>query len=100
MCIRDSYQAGDRLGHRVGQQVVVETDAVLGALTGASASHTRRDDTAGNTDDGTVGGNILDDYRIGADADAFANADRAENLGAGTDDDAVGQRRVAPALAP
>ena len=89
-------QAGDRLGHWVGQDVVVEADAVRRAC----RTDPGVDDPAGNTDDGPVGWHVLDDNRVGTDANTFADADRAENLGAGPDDNAVSQRRVAFALVP
>lgn len=72
-------QAGNGLGYRVGEQVVVEVDAI-GLVV---AAVTRIDDVARYSDHGALGRHVLDVHRIGADAHTLANADRAENLGPG-----------------
>src|SRR6266581_9157542 len=93
------HQAAEGLADGVGNQVVIEVDRHAGR-----ADRTRggapADDAGGNADHGAPRRHFLDHHRVGADARAGADADRAEDLGPGADDDAVAQRRVALAGIP
>ena len=63
---------------------MIQADAVFRACTAGPCI----DDAAGHADHRAVSRDVLDDDRICANANALANDDRAEYLGAGADHNA------------
>ena len=86
--------------HRIGNQVVIEVERRARRSASADfrcglAHQSRRD-----ADRGAPRGHFADHHGIGADARRVADADIAEDLCPGADEDAAAQRRMALALVP
>lgn len=80
-------QAGQRLAHGIGHEVMIQIDALRRDAPPAEREHF----PAGNTDHCHGRGDVLDHDRIGPDAGAGADADRTQDLGTGPDHDAVAE---------
>ena len=102
------HGARDRIGHVLAHAVGIEAELLLHGLAAFRVDrrllrHIRLgalDDLAGNADDGGTGRHFTRDHGIGADLGAGTDGERAENLGAGTDDDTIAEGRVALAGVP